>query len=119
MRAHASDGRDSPRPQARVRSSKRRAASTCIASTIAPSKRSAPPDAAAMSRSARAISSSDGAKAAWHGAIWSGWISDLAVEAERAALGAFGGEAFGIVERDCRPRRTTAMPSARAASTID
>ena len=63
--------------------SSRSAASTCICSIISPSNRSAPPVAAATSRSARSISSSVGAKA--HGRARSGLGGSATCRRSRAA----------------------------------
>ena len=80
-----------PRP---ARASSRCAASTCMRSIISSSNRSAPPlkrRPAARARSTSACSAQTPGGRARSG---SGWISDLAVEAEPPALGRFRGESL-------------------------
>ena len=99
------------------RSSTRRAASTCMRSTISSSNRSAPPVKASTSRRARSIFSALGANARLQGSIWSGWIKVLPSKPSCRPSSPPRAKPFGSSSRLNTPSNA-AMPAARAASTI-
>ena len=82
-----------------------RACSTCIASIIRPSWRSAPPVAASTSRRAASSSASVGANRRLAVSIWLGMDQRLAVEAPGAALARIRPRARRRPRAGCRRRR--------------
>ena len=98
--------------------SSRSAASTCMRSIISPSNRSAPPVAAATSRSARAISSVGRGEGRVARRDLAGVDQALAVEPEHPALRRFRGEALQVVElvEDAVEHRDAVRPARPARS---